>query len=116
MVDQLPGDMGLPKGAPARPVTPYQYPAVHDMPPPRATTPMTDEEQLKLEKELNTVRDRQVASEGQKVKKTQESQGHKVKTAAPSTNKKPTPATAKQPGTLPNNAILVPPAGAKTNP
>ena len=53
MIDRLPGEMGgLPAGAPARPATPYQYPAVHDMPPPRSTTPMSEEEQFKLEKEL----------------------------------------------------------------
>ena len=69
MIDQIPGEMGLPKDAPARPVTPYQYPAVHDMPPPRASAPMNDEEQLKLEKELRTVRDRQEAQEGQKTPK-----------------------------------------------
>jgi hypothetical protein len=116
IVDQLPGDMGLPKGAPARPVAPYQYPAVHDMPPARTTTPMTDEEQLRLEKELGAVRDRQVAKEGQKGKKTEESQGPKAKTATPPAGKKTAPVTEKQPSTLPNNAILVPPAGAKTNP
>jgi hypothetical protein len=59
MIDRLPGDMGLPPGAPARPATPYQYPAVHDMPPPRSTATMTEEEQLKLERELQAVRDRQ---------------------------------------------------------
>jgi hypothetical protein len=116
LVDQLPGDMGLPKGAPARPVAPYQYPAVHDMPPARVTTPMTDEEQLRLEKELSAVRDRQEANEGQKTKKTQAGQGDKAKTALPPASKKPAPVTEKQPSTLPNNAILVPPAGAKTNP
>ena len=37
MIDRLPADVGgLPAGAPARPATPYQYPAVHDMPPARA--------------------------------------------------------------------------------
>src|SRR5262249_60009425 len=54
-----PADMGLPAGAPARPAVPYEYPAVHDMPPARATAPMTEEEQVKLEKELANVRDRQ---------------------------------------------------------
>src|SRR5476651_2678591 len=69
MVDQMPGEMGLPKDAPARPVTPYLYPAVHDMPLPRATTPMNDEEQFRLEKELRAARDRQEAQEGQKGQK-----------------------------------------------
>ena len=59
IIDRLPGDLGLPAGAPARPETPYEYPAVHDMPPDRASSPMTEEEQVRLEKELIKVRDRQ---------------------------------------------------------
>ncbi|HEY6860708.1 MAG TPA: hypothetical protein VI358_13080, partial [Pseudolabrys sp.] len=59
IIDRLPGELGLPAGAPARPETPYEYPAVHDMPPDRASTPMTEEEQVRLEKELTNVRDRQ---------------------------------------------------------
>ena len=65
LVDRLPEGMGLPAGAPARPATPYQYPAVHDMPPPRATRPMTEEELLKAEKDLRLARDRQEIREGQ---------------------------------------------------
>jgi hypothetical protein len=59
VLDRLPADMGLPANAPARPDTPSVYPAVHDMPPDRASVPMTEDEQVKLEKELATVRDRQ---------------------------------------------------------
>ena len=59
IIDRLPGELGLPTGAPARPETPYEYPAVHDMPPDRASSPMTEEEQVRLEKELINVRDRQ---------------------------------------------------------
>ena len=60
IIDRIPADvMGLPAGAPDRPATPYNYPAVHDMPPNRASVPMTDEEQLKLERELANERDRQ---------------------------------------------------------
>ena len=59
VVDQLPEGMGLPSDAPARPRTPYKYPAVHDMPPERQTAPLSEAEQLKLEKELQTARDRQ---------------------------------------------------------
>ncbi len=59
MIDKLPADMGLPANTPARPETPYEYPAVHDMPPARASAPMTEEEQVKLEKDLANVRDRQ---------------------------------------------------------
>ena len=115
MVDQLPGEMGLPKGAPARPETPFQYPAVHDMPPPRATVPMNDEEQFKLEKELRAVRDRQEAQEaqeGKKSKKGQDSQAGSTKMAVPPSSKKAAPLEERQP----SNAIVVPPAGAKTYP
>jgi hypothetical protein len=59
VIDRLPGELGLPAGTPARPETPNEYPAVHDMPPDRASTPMTEEEQVRLEKELASVRDRQ---------------------------------------------------------
>jgi hypothetical protein len=59
IIDKLPSGMGLPAGAPERPATPYQYPAVHDMPPDRTSVPMTEEEQVKLEKDLANVRDRQ---------------------------------------------------------
>jgi len=58
LIDDLPG-FGLPAGAPARPAVPYQYPAVHDMPPPRATKPLSAEEQLKMEEELEKLRNRQ---------------------------------------------------------
>jgi hypothetical protein len=59
VIDKLPAEMGLPASSPARPETPYEYPAVHDMPPERASTTMTEEEQVRLEKELANVRDRQ---------------------------------------------------------
>src|SRR5262245_39167403 len=60
VIDRIPSEIGgLPAGVPARPETPYEYPAVHDMPPDRKSTPMTEEEQVRLEKELITVRDRQ---------------------------------------------------------
>ena len=59
VVDSLPSGIGLPDDAPQRPATSYQFPAVHDMPPPRANAPLSDEEQWRLEQELNTVRSRQ---------------------------------------------------------
>jgi hypothetical protein len=62
--EQLPQSLGgLPAGTPPPPATPYQYPAVHDMPPPRATEPMSEEQQYRLEKELNALRDRQEGQE-----------------------------------------------------
>lgn len=59
IVDRLPEGMGEPADTPARPATPYVYPAVHDMPPPRATPVMTEDQQVKLEKDLAMVRDQQ---------------------------------------------------------
>jgi hypothetical protein len=133
--DQMPQSLGgLPADAPARPTTPYQYPAVHDMPPPRASAPMNDEEQFKLEKELRAIRDRQESQEGNggqkapKAKKVLEapvSRGAKAGQArqsgtaviaVPPARQKSAQPPEKQPKNLPNNAILVPPAGVKTNP
>jgi hypothetical protein len=59
VIDQLPGNMGLPAGTPARPATPYSYPAVHDMPPPRGSTPLTEKQQFDLRGDLKATRDRQ---------------------------------------------------------
>jgi hypothetical protein len=51
--DQLPTAVGgLPEGAPKRPATPAAYPAVHDVPPPRATSVLSEQEQQKLEDDL----------------------------------------------------------------
>src|SRR5262245_39889976 len=49
---------GLPDGNPQRPDTSRAYPAVHDMPPPRATTVLTDAETKKLESDLVAARNR----------------------------------------------------------
>jgi hypothetical protein len=60
VLEQLPASVGgLPEDAPAAPKAPYQYPAVHDLPPPRSTHPMTDEDLLKAEDTLRAARDRQ---------------------------------------------------------
>jgi hypothetical protein len=93
-VDKLPSEMGEPADAPARPATPYVYPAVHDMPPPREAAPMTEEQQVKLEKDLEAARDRQETREKAAVAPAKP----KKKSAA----KKDTDAAAKD--------------GAKTNP
>ena len=96
VIDKLPGDMGLPAGTPERPTTPYVYPAVHDMPPPRATPTMSEEQQVKEEEELKAVRDRQEARDG--VAK---------KTAQPAKKKPATADTGQAAGAQ---------DGAKTNP
>ena len=49
---------GLPEGAPQRSDKPSAYPAVHDMPPPRGSTVLTDAEQKKLEDDLIAARTR----------------------------------------------------------
>ena len=95
MIDKLPGDMGLPAEAPARPVAPYLYPAVHDMPPARTSTPMNEDEQVTLERELRAARDRQEGQDGQ---------ARAAKKAA---------VVKKQQS---SNPIIIPPAGAMTNP
>lgn len=60
MGDQLPHSMGgLPQGAPARPDKPYAYPGVYDTPAPRDTKPLDDFEQLRLQRELQGLRDNQ---------------------------------------------------------
>ena len=71
VIDQMPSSIGLPAGTPERPATAYAYPAVHDMPPPRATPIMSEEQQVETEKELKAARDRQEAQEGA-VKKTEQ--------------------------------------------
>ncbi|MGA7971950.1 MAG: hypothetical protein WCA36_04015 [Pseudolabrys sp.] len=60
MMERMPAVIGgLPSGAPAAPVTPYRYPAVHDTPPPRAAAPLSDQQQLELEKQLQKARKKQ---------------------------------------------------------
>ena len=92
IIDKLPSGMGLPAGTPERPATPYEYPAVHDMPPNRPSAPMTEAEQAKLEKDLADTRDRQ---EGR-----------------PAPAKKPASTAKKSPKNAENGQT----AGAKPNP
>lgn len=61
--DTMPNALGgLPAGSPQRPATPAPYPAVHDMPPPRATTVLTDTERNQLEADLAAARARAAAA------------------------------------------------------
>jgi hypothetical protein len=63
--DQLPASVGgEPAGTPERPTTAYQYPAVHDMPPARALPTVSEEQEVKAEKDLAAVRDKQEAVTG----------------------------------------------------
>lgn len=59
MGDRLPHALGgLPDGAPARPEKPGSYPGVYDTPAPRGTQPLDDSEQIRLQRELQGLRDR----------------------------------------------------------
>lgn len=59
VADNLPASVGgLPEGTPARPQTPGVYPAVHDVPPDRQTTTLSEYEQKRLENDLLQARDR----------------------------------------------------------
>jgi outer membrane murein-binding lipoprotein Lpp len=65
MGDYVPASTGgLPEGAPVRPPTPYAYPAVHEMPPPRDSPVLTSAEQQKLEDDLAAARSRAAAATG----------------------------------------------------
>lgn len=65
-IDQIPQNVGgLPEGAPVRPAVQPDYPAVHDMPPPRAQPLLDEEGQQRLERDLANARKRQ---SGQAVK------------------------------------------------
>jgi hypothetical protein len=60
---QLP-QVGLSANAPARPAQQMAYPAVHDVPPPRTSTVLTDIEQQKLETDLISARNQQQTAAG----------------------------------------------------
>jgi hypothetical protein len=49
---------GLPDNAPARPTAELAYPAVHNMPPARATTPLSYDQQKRLEDDLVATRNK----------------------------------------------------------
>jgi hypothetical protein len=61
MLSSLPASMGgLPADAPARPVAEQtSFPAVHDMPPPRAAATLTPEQVQAVEAEIASARARQ---------------------------------------------------------
>ena len=59
IADHMPAAIGgLPEDAPARPTTEVAYPAVHNMPPARATTPLSYDQQKQLEDDLVAARNR----------------------------------------------------------
>jgi len=86
VLDQLPPSMAEPADAPAAPAAPYQYPAVHDMPPPRQGRPMNEDEQLRAEKDLAGVRDRQERLYSEKTTKKSKVAAKKKKKAKAAAN------------------------------
>ena len=62
VVDNIPTSVGgLPEGVPQRPATPTAYPAVHDLPPPRQDSALSDAESKRLREDLKSTRNRVVA-------------------------------------------------------
>jgi hypothetical protein len=60
-IDHIPTALGgLPEGIPARPAEPPPYPAVHDMPTPRASTPLSEAEKKLLKDDLIANRNRAI--------------------------------------------------------
>ncbi len=58
-VDHIPSSLGgLPDGVPARPASPPAYPAVHDMPPPRQDSALSEAENKRLRQDLNVTREK----------------------------------------------------------
>jgi hypothetical protein len=71
-IDNIPKEIGgLPEGAPKRADVPPGYPAVHDMPPPRATTLLDEEQQKRMEADLIATRNRQPGQEKNRIKDAQ---------------------------------------------
>jgi hypothetical protein len=75
--------IGLPANAPARPAEPLPFPAVHDMPPQRAQTTLTEVEQQKMEDDLVAARTRHQAIAGTKIKANAAANAKKPKAAPP---------------------------------
>jgi hypothetical protein len=99
MGSQLPGALGgEPGDMPARPAAAFPFPAVHDVPPPRAESPMTDEQQAKMEKDLTLARARQEAE---------------VKAAAAAETAEDNPAPAKKKPASKKTVQKKPPKSAK---
>ena len=92
--------IGLPANAPARLAEPLPFPAVHDMPPPRSSSMLTEIEQQKMEDDLVAVRNRQQAIAGTKLKAKPASKG-KVAPAKPPPQAR---ATATPPRVTPTSA------------
>lgn len=64
VADSVPTGLGgLPEGVPQRPAGPVVYPAVHDMPPPREDTALSEAESKRLRDDLKNTRSRLLGTE-----------------------------------------------------
>jgi len=116
--ENLPESMGgLPADAPAAPKDPYKFPAVHDMPPARADTPMNNDQLRKAEKELQGARDRQVGQAAKDKAEDASDFADPATGAAPAKAAKgPTKKPAKKKAAAKKTRAPASQAGAATNP
>jgi hypothetical protein len=81
---------GLPEGAPAQPADPAAFPAVHDMPPPRAEAVLSADERKKLQADLAAARDGATRRAAEADAKTDDGKPKaQAKAAKPKTETKP---------------------------
>ena len=90
---------GEPAATPQRQVTPVMFPAVHDMPAPRAVGLLNDSEQQKMENDLIAARDHQQAANPQAAA---EVAAARKKTEAEEAKARAAAAAAARPRVVPN--------------
>lgn len=83
-IDAIPKEIGgLPEGAPKRAEAPPGYPAVHDMPPPRAATLLDEDQRKRMEADLIAARNRQPGQEKNRIKDAQKKAKEEAKAKKP---------------------------------
>lgn len=124
-IDRLPQELGgLPANAPARAAEPPAFPAVHDMPPPRAAALLDAEQQKRLEADLIATRNRQPNQQKniakQKAKAEKEAKAKLAKESKPKGKKVRRPPGEQAAGPVPAGAPPWPvppqPTGASPRP
>jgi hypothetical protein len=86
IADRLPSEIGESAAMPARPTTAYQYPAVHDMPPARPDQPLSEEQQVQMEKDLESTRKKQEVQTGTLPPKSDKKTAADAKKQTPAAN------------------------------
>jgi hypothetical protein len=88
--DSMPASIGgLPADAPARPAVQFDYPAVHDMPPPRPAHMLDQNQQERLQQDLSRARDKQEGLNPAAKSKPRAKPKKPATTAATGTDQKP---------------------------